>query len=194
MKTSDIATLIGVHPQTIRRWTNRGQLKCSRTLGNHRRFSPPSNENKQVIGYARVSSADQKEDLVRQANTLRSHPGVDVVFTDTGSGMNYHKPGFKKLLLLIFQGKVSELVLTHRDRLLRFGADLIFSICKYFGVKVTVLHAEAQKSSRESFCDDLVEIITVFCSRIYGQRSHANRLRQKSKSPCSTLINNNATA
>ena len=77
MKTSDIATLIGVHPQTIRRWTNRGKLTCSRTLGNHRRFSPPSNENKQVIGYARVSSADQKEDFVRQADTLRSHPVVE---------------------------------------------------------------------------------------------------------------------
>ena len=184
MKTSAFAALIGVHPQTIRRWTNRGQLTCSRTLGNHRRFIAPTAENRQVIGYARV----------RQANTLRQHDGVNTVLTDVGSGMNYHKPGFRKLLQLILQGRVSELVLTHRDRLLRFGSELIFTICKHFGVKVTILHADTQKTSRESFCDDLVEIITVFCSRIYGQRSHANRIRNQTKQQCSTLINNQATA
>ena len=71
-----------------------------------------------------------------------------------------------------------------------FQHQCIFSICKFFGVKVTLLHADTQKSSRESFCDDLVEIITVFCSRIHGQRSHANRLRRQTNSQCSTLINN----
>ena len=168
--------------------------KPARTLGNHRRFDSPTKVERQVVGYARVSSHDQKEDLVRQAAILQAHPEVTQVITDTGSGMNYRKPGFRQLLLLILQSKVRELVLTHRDRLLRFGSELIFSICKHFGVKVTLLHTETQKTSREGFCDDLVEIITVFCSRIYGQRSHANRVRNQTKSECSTLLNKCATA
>lgn len=127
MKTSDMAKLLGVHPQTIRRWTNLGKLTCARTLGNHRRFKPATPDNKQVIGYARVSSADQKADLTRQADTLRQHVGITTVITDTGSGMNCQKPGFRKLLSLLLRGEVAELVLTHKDRLLRFGADIIFS-------------------------------------------------------------------
>lgn len=166
-----------VHPQTIRRWTKTGKLDCTRTIGNHRRFEPPMNDSKLVIGYARVSSFDQKEDLVRQQEYIRTQHKVDQIIQDTGSGMNYKKPGFKKLMLLILEGKVKELVITHKDRLLRFGSEIIFIICKFFGVTVTILHDEKPKDSKDTFASDVIEIITVFCSRIYGQRSHQNRNR-----------------
>ena len=190
MTTSQFAQLLQVHPQTVRRWTNQGKLACLRTLGNHRRFETPRTAAKLTIGYARVCSHDQKEDLARQKSYLETERRLDDVILDTGSGMNYKKPGFRKLVILILQGKVSELVLTHKDRLLRFGSEIIFMICRFFGVKVTILHAEEPKDSKERFCSDVIEIITVFCSRIYGQRSHQNRKRSK----CSTSIKNLATA
>ena len=177
MTTSQKASAMKVHPQTIRRWTKTGKLDCTRTIGNHRRFEPPMNDSKLVIGYARVSSFDQKEDLVRQQEYIRTQHKVDQIIQDTGSGMNYKKPGFKKLMLLILEGKVKELVITHKDRLLRFGSEIIFIICKFFGVTVTILHDEKPKDSKDTFASDVIEIITVFCSRIYGQRSHQNRNR-----------------
>jgi len=190
MNTSQMAELLHVHPQTIRRWTNTGQMTCSRTLGNHRRFELPHTDSKLVIGYARVSSHDQKEDLVRQKADLEFGRKLDDVILDTGSGMNYKKPGFRKLMLLLLQGKVGELVITHKDRLLRFGSEIIFMLCRFFGVKVTILYDEEPADNKERFCTDLIEIITVFCSRIYGKRSHQNRKRRE----CSTLSKNLSTA
>jgi predicted site-specific integrase-resolvase len=142
-----------------------------------------------VVGYVRVSSHDQKSDLARQSEfvTAQSANPVNLVISDLGSGLNYKKPGFKRLLLLILQGKVRELVLTHKDRLLRFGSEIIFQICQFMNVRITVLSETPDKPHMEQFCTDLVEIMTVFCSKIYGHRSHQNR-------KCSTLIKNNATA
>ena len=81
-----------------------------------------------TVGYVRVSSHDQKSDLERQQELLKAQAGkpVDLVISDLGSGLNYKKTGFKRLLLLILQGKVRELILTHKDRWLRFGSEIIF--------------------------------------------------------------------
>jgi putative resolvase len=117
MITSQLAALLLVHPQTIRRWTNQGKLACSRTLGNHRRFTSPATDAKLVVGYARASSHDQKEDLVRQKAYLATDRHLDNVILDTGSGMNYKKPGFRRLIMLILQGKLKELVLNHHELL-----------------------------------------------------------------------------
>ncbi len=73
-----------------------------------------------------------------------------------------------KLCLLILQGRVKELILTHKDRLLRLGSEIVFKICGFFGGKITSLKDEPDKPAMEQFCTDLVEIMTVFCSKIYG--------------------------
>jgi predicted site-specific integrase-resolvase len=127
--------------------------------------------------------------LERQKQFVEQRSGkpVDLVISDLGSGLNYKKAGFKRLLLLILQGKVRELILTHKDRLLRFGSEIIFQICQFLGVQITLLRDEPDKPPMEQFCTDLVEIMTVFCSKIYGHRSHQNR-------KCSSLSKNTATA
>ena len=112
---------------------------------------------------------------------------VDLVIKDLGSRLNYKKSGFKQLLLLLLQGKVKELILTHKDRLLWFGSEIIFQICQHFGVKITILDQSADLPPMEKFCRDLLEIMTVFCSKIYGHRSHQHR-------KCSTLSKVTATA
>lgn len=186
-----MAGQLGVHPQTLRRWERTGKLPApERTLGNHRRYQlQPTQADGIVVGYVRVSSHDQKSDLVRQSEFVKAQSTnpVNLVISDLGSGLNYKKPGFRRLLLLILQGKVRELVLTHKDRLLRFGSEIIFQICQFMNVRITVLSETPDKPHMEQFCTDLVEIMTVFCSKIYGHRSHQNR-------KCSTLTMNNATA
>ena len=174
-----MAAQLGVHPQTLRRWEREGKIpKPERTVGNHRRYRSGKGETGGLtVGYVRVSSHDQKADLERQKQFVQEKAGkpVDLVIKDLGSGLNYKKSGFKQLLLLLLQGKVKELILTHKDRLLRFGSEIIFQICQHFGVKITILDQCEDLPPMEKFCRDLVEIMTVFCSQIYGHPSHRHR-------------------
>ena len=170
------AEYYGVHAQTIRRWTNEGKIACQRTIGNHRRIEivNEGDNSRKTVGYARVSTHDQKKDLDVQEEVLKkSNP--DIVIRDLGSGMNYKKTGFVKLLNMIISNQIKELIITRKDRLLRFGSEIIFQLCNYFGVKVTILYETAVKEPMEQFCLDVIEIITVFSSKIYGLRSHKNK-------------------
>jgi predicted site-specific integrase-resolvase len=143
LTTRQMAQPLGVHPQTLRRWERLGKLPSpERTLGNHRRYRlAPIKADARVVGYVRVSSHDQKSDLLRQAEFVKakSTSKVDMVISDLGSGLNYKKAGFRRLLLLILQNKVKELVLTHKDRLLRCGSEIIFQICAFMNIKITIL-------------------------------------------------------
>ena len=175
LTVAQAALFYQVHPQTIRRWTRTGKLSCTRTLGNHRRIPVPEEDsNRKVVAYARVSTHDQKKDLLTQEQVLRQH-NPDLVIKDLGSGMNYKKAGFIKLIGLIITRQIKELILTRKDRLLRFGSEIIFFLCQHFGVKVTILYESEIKEPMEQFCLDVIEIITVFSSKIYGLRAYSNR-------------------
>jgi predicted site-specific integrase-resolvase len=136
-------------------------------------------ESNLTIGYARVSSHDQKKDLIRQANLLSLYCAKKgwnfEVIKDLGSGMNYRKKGLKKLIDLILDGKIKRLVLTHKDRLLRFGAELIFALCETKQVEVVIINQGNEISFEEELAKDVLEIITVFAARLYGSRSHKNK-------------------
>ena len=182
---------LGIDPQTLRRWERQGKLsKPKRTLSHHRRYRLQASKSEAwVIGYVRVWSHDQKSDLERQKVFLEFKSGKpgDLVMKDLGSGMKYMKSGFKQLLLLLLQGKFRELILTHKDRWLRFGSEIIFQIGKFMGVKITIKSETPGQAPMEQFGKDWVEIVTVFCSKIYGHRSPKH-------GECSTLNNSNATA
>lgn len=134
---------------------------------------------KRTIGYARVSSYDQKEDLLRQASLLESYCARQgwkyEIFQDLGSGLNYNKKGLKKLIKEICLGGIGRLVVTHKDRLLRFGSELIFSLCEQFGTEVVILNASEEASFEDDLVQDVLEIITVFSARLYGSRSRKNK-------------------
>ncbi len=89
--------------------------------------------------------------------------------------MNYSKRGLKRLLRLITSGEIDRLVLTHKDRLLRFGAELVFSLCEQFGVEIVIINRTEDTSFEEDLATDVLEIITVFSARLYGSRSHKNQ-------------------
>jgi len=94
---------------------------------------------------------------------------------DVGSCMNYKKRGFKQLMNMLLTNKIKHLVIMQKDRLLRFGSDIIFMICKLFNVEVTILEPSPANSPTEQLCMDLVEIMTVFTNKIYGMRSNSNK-------------------
>ena len=145
------SSLLGVSVVTLRRWNKLGKLNSFRTFGNHRRFNlndildivNPS-KNKLHVAYARVSSHDQKKDLETQIKRLELFIDKNehkMLISDLGSGLNYKKNGLKKLINLITSSQVNTLYLTHKDRLLRFGSELIFSLCHTFGTKVIIVDA-----------------------------------------------------
>jgi excisionase family DNA binding protein len=176
--------LLGVSTKTIRRWENEGKIKSIRTTGGHRRFLVADligskTDKSLTIAYARVSSHDQKDDLKRQEIVLESYCATKgyafELISDMGSGMNYKKKGLIRLIKLICSNQVDRLVLTHKDRLLRFGSELIFSLCEIFGCEVVIINRSDDSTFEEDLASDVIEIITVFSARLYGNRSHKNK-------------------
>ena len=184
------AKILGVSEMTLRRWDEEGRLVSIRTEGGHRRYDiskikPESvhrhsfYEDRTTIAYARVSSHDQKDDLERQKQVLELFCSKNgwrfEIISDLGSGMNYYKKGLAKLLSAILDDRVGRLVLTHKDRLLRFGAELVFSICEAKGVEVVIINQGDDTTFEEDLAADVLEIITVFSARLYGSRSRKNK-------------------
>lgn len=186
----EAAAFLGVSPQTVRRWERDGKLPPpQRTQGNQRRYdisklppfkkSPTNFNERPTIAYARVSSHDQKDDLQRQEHVLElfcsSHGWTFEILSDMGSGLNYSKKGLRQLLQRIIDGSVGRLVITHKDRLLRFGSELVFAICEAKAVEVVIINQGEKPSFEEELASDVLEIITVFSARLYGSRSRKNK-------------------
>ena len=132
-----------------------------------------------TVGYARVSSHDQKADLVRQQELLEAFCAAKgwrhEVIADLGSGLNYRKKGLNRLLELVVHKRLRRLVLTHKDRLLRFGSELIFSLCEIQNIEIVIINKGEAPSFEEELAQDVIEIITVFSARLYGSRSHKTK-------------------
>ena len=183
------ADALGVSIGTLRRWEKEGKLVPERTAAGHRRYdsatlmleqsSTTGLTARRTIAYARVSSHDQKEDLERQKQVLELYCARQgwtfEMVSDLGSGMNYRKKGLKRLLDDLVAGKVERLVITHKDRLLRFGAELVFAICEAKHAEVVILNQGEDATFEEDLAADVLEIITVFSARLYGSRSRKNR-------------------
>jgi len=97
------------------------------------------------------------------------------IISDLGSGMNYNKPGLRRLLEMILRKQMKRLVITHKDRLLRFGSELVFALCAHQQIEVVIIHKGEQPTFEEELAKDVLEIITVFSARLYGSRSKKNR-------------------
>lgn len=132
-----------------------------------------------TIGYARVSSNDQKADLDRQHAMLEAYcenkGWKTEIIRDLGSGMNYRKKGLMTLLEKILRKQIKRLVLTHKDRLLRFGSELVFTLCELQGIEIVIIHKGEQPTFEEELAQDVLEIITVFSARLSGSRSRKHK-------------------
>ena len=185
VKIGEAAKILGVNPQTLRRWEEGGVIEpAKRTPKGTRLYSLQellgvNDFAYPTIAYARVSSSDQKEDLERQHAVLEAFCNKNgwqtEIIRDLGSGMNYNKKGLEHLLELIVRGQMSRLVITHKDRLLRFGAEIVFRICELKGIEVVIINKGEQPSFEEELTRDVMEIMTVFCAKLYGRRSHKSK-------------------
>lgn len=186
------AIMIGVSISTLRRWEKSGKFTPNgRTLGGHRRYDLESlqkivspshaleDTSRIAVAYSRVSSSDQISDLKTQSQKLSDYCAQNfshhVVISDLGSGLNFKKPGLKKLLRMMFLGQISHLILNHKDRLLRFGNELIFQYGEHFGVQVIILEDSLQHNFEEELVADVIQLMTVFSAKLYGKRSHQNK-------------------
>ncbi|MFL5811575.1 MAG: IS607 family transposase [Flavisolibacter sp.] len=181
----------GVSNSTLQRWANEGKIKTLRTTGNHRLYERDSvaklfgddseKKERRRVCYARVGSAKQSEDLERQVQDLqREYPDHELI-KDIGSGVNFGRKGFKTLVESIISGDIEELVISHHDRLTRFGYDLVEQLCKKFDCTIVVQFKDERHSPEQELADDLLAITTVFVAKHNGLRAGEKRKRKEAK-------------
>lgn len=177
------AKMVGVTPMTLRRMQETGELvPCHISKGGTRyysteqlkHFSNTTKKEKMVIGYCRVSTPAQKDDLKTQVENLRTYMCAKgytfEIIEDIGSGINYSKKGLQTLLSKINNQEISKIVILYKDRLVRFGYEMIEYLCTLNGVEIEIIDNTSYSKERE-LTEDLIQIITVFANRLYGQRS-----------------------
>lgn len=182
---SEFSKILGVSAQTLRNWDKKGKLAPHHTSSNGYRYYSQEqlnqvtgvkpNINRKTIGYCRVSSNKQKDDLVRQIENMKIYLLAQgkpfEIISDIGSGINYKKKGLQELLKLITQNKVDRVVVMYKDRLLRFGYELIEYIASLYNCEIQVID-HTEKSEQQELVEDLVQIITVFSCRLQGKRAN----------------------
>ena len=181
--SKDVTKILGVTAQTLRNWDKEGKLKPSYTKSNGYRYysedvilsytqERKTKKDVNVVLYARVSSKKQQDDLERQISNLKEYAKdkyekYDVI-SDIGSGINYEKPGLKRLIELINKKQV-DIIVVYKDRLLRFGFELVEYFAKLNNVKIEVID-KIDKNQDQELVEDLVQIITVFSCKLQGKR------------------------
>lgn len=194
-KVGEFAKLLNVTVKTLQNWDKQGSLKAYRTPTNQRFYteeqlnqilnlSNPNQIEKQglKIGYCRVSTHNQKSSLQNQEDYLRNYTNakgviLDEVFTDIGSGINYNRKNFNKILELVEAREVSEIYVTYKDRFVRFGFDWFNTFCEKHDAKIIVLN-QPSTSPEQELAEDLLNIVTVFSARNPGLRTYKKQLEQ----------------
>ena len=185
----EFARLIGKTEQTLRNWDKNNTLKPHHIAPSGYRYYSQEQLNhflgikntlqlnRKVIGYCRVSSHKQKDDLIRQEDNVKTYmlaKGYQFeVVTDIGSGINYNKKGLNHLIDLITNSEVDRIVVLYKDRLLRFGFELIENLCTKYGTTIEIIDS-TDKTEEQELVEDLVQIVTVFSCRLQGKRAEVS--------------------
>lgn len=201
LQIGDAAKLKGVSIDTLRRWEKAGKIQAVRTEGGHRRYrvadllKVDNSTLRHTVVYGRVSTPDKKDDLARQIGVLelycQEHNWDSVyVLKDIGSGLNYRKRGLLKLVDLLQRNEVDRLIITDKDRLLRFGSELIFALCENNGTEVIILNRPITLEPEQELVEDVLAVITVMSARMYGRRSKRNLKAMQAMHECAEKIIN----
>ena len=186
VKPKEASRIIGVNIDTLRRMASRNEIKHIRTdtgryLFDISSFTNRSNHEvceRKTICYARVSSRDRKSDLQNQISLLESkYPGTEII-SDYGSGLNFHRKGLQQILDLAYKGELKEVVVTYKDRLCRFGFELIEYILKTQSNANIMVLCNNSTSKESELATDLLSIITVFSARMYGLRKYKKQIKE----------------
>jgi predicted site-specific integrase-resolvase len=182
VKLREACARTGLHPHTLRKYADTGVIHSIRTPSGQRLFDIDSfvgdRRSKQVVVYARVSSRKQQDDLERQIAYLKSKEPHAEVITDIASGLNFKRKGLKTLLERSLQGDQLIVVVAHRDRLARFGFDLIEWLIERNGGQVVVLSKSAHTSTTDELLQDLLAVLSVFAARMPGLTKYRDQIAQ----------------
>ena len=181
------AKAIGKTTKTLRNWDKNGKLKPVRVEDTGYRYYSQEQLNhflglklekqinKKIIGYCRDSSHKQKDDLERQIENVKTYmyaKGYQFeIITDIGSGINYNKKGLNQIIDMVTNSEVEKIVVLYKDRLIRFGYELIENLCNKFGTTIEIID-NTEKSEQQELVEDLVQIVTVFSCRLEGKRAN----------------------
>ena len=189
-KIGEFAKELNLSVKTLQNWDKSGFLKAYRNPSNQRFYTeeqlisilkqPEEKINKKVIGYCRVSTSKQKESLYNQIQYLRDYTNakgviLEEVYTDIGSGINYNRKNFNKILEEVENQEISQIYVTYKDRFVRFGFDWFNDFCKRHGAEIIVLN-QPSTSPEQELAEDLLNIVTVFSARSHGLRTYKKQI------------------
>lgn len=184
-----MAERLGITTTTLRNWDKSGKLHAKRTVSNQRYYTEedylkatntePQEQRVNVI-YARVSTCNQKDDLVDQVAFLQQYANakgviVSEIITDIGSGLNYKRKQWNKLLDRVMNREINTIYIAYPDRFIRFGFDWFETLCNKFGTEIVVVNNE-KLSPEAEVVQDLISIIHVFSCRVYGLRKYKHKV------------------
>jgi predicted site-specific integrase-resolvase len=190
----EASIITGINAQTLRKLGDENKIKCYKTLSGQRKFDKSylekmcnnddnddkiDKDTKKNYIYTRVSSKKQSDDLSRQVEFIknkRTEYTSYISISDIGSGINFNRKGLTAILDAALQGTLGEVIVAHRDRLCRFGFDLIKLIIEKQGGKITVLDDERNKSSEQELSEDLLSIVHIYSCRQMGKRSYKAKI------------------
>ncbi len=192
----EASKILGVHQRTLYQWDEKGEIETIRTSGNKRLYNVKKylaskikksnicdnlddldNKNEKLnICYVRVSTQNQKDDLERQKLLMQTKYPNYIIIEDIGSGLNLNKRGINKIIHLGIKGKINELVVAYKDRLTRFGFELIEEIItKYSNGKIVILNKTEEISQEEELVKDIMAIMNVYVAKLNGLRRYKNK-------------------
>jgi predicted site-specific integrase-resolvase len=194
--TKKAKEILGVHVQTLYNWEKKGKIKTMRTPGGHRLYNVNeylekytdktndeikqqeelnnSNEEKLNICYIRVSTLGQRDDLLRQKEYMKKKYPSFIVIEDIGSGINFNRRGFRRIVKYAISGKINKLVVAFKDRLTRFGFDLIEDLIKEYSNGKIIIDDEVKekKEPKEELVEDVLQILNVYTAKLNGLRKY----------------------
>ena len=189
-KPKEFAELLNVSVLTLQRWDNAGKLKAFRNPTNRRYYTYEQYQkymgittlNKKTVIYTRVSTSNQKDALKNQVEFLKQYVNgkgiiVDTVIEDYGSGLNYNRKQWNKLIDECMTNEIGTIIITHKDRFVRFGFDWFEKFLNKFGVKFIIVNNESL-SPQEELVQDIISILHVFSCRIYGLRKYEKKIKE----------------
>jgi excisionase family protein len=191
-KIHEMAEKLGVSIKTLQRWDNTGKLSARRTPSNQRYYTEDQyldymglsveKPHRKVVAYTRVSSRNQKDNLKKQIDFIRTFANargviLDECIEDIGSGLDYNRSKWNELIQAVMCNEVATIYVTSKDRFIRFGFEWFENLCKQYQTEIVVLNHDETSPDKE-LVEDLMSIVYVFSSRLDGLKKYKKIIKE----------------